>query len=88
MDDQKLLDEAVKELGSAKMKILEAVKGAGSPSVLHTAQVTIDHLDTTYLWMSQLAHFLHMTGEAGVEQAVSEAAERGRIIQGDFTPKG
>lgn len=78
------LDSAVQRLSEAKQLILKACMTSQSPSILHTAQVTIDHVDSAYLWMSQLKHFLDMVGEKGVEAAVAQASADGAIV-GDFS---
>lgn len=80
----KELDSAVKSLAEAKQLVMKACMESQSPSIMHTAQVTVDHIDSAYLWMSQLSHFLEMVSEEGVEKAVAAASAEGAIM-GDFS---
>lgn len=89
MENKSKLSEVVRCLAEAKQGILDAViKAPASPSVQHTAQVAVDHLDTTYLWCSQLDYFLANLGQDAVEKAVEEAVASDSVIVGDFSKSG
>ena len=81
--------ECEKDLGAVKDRLLALAKRVKSASVHHALQVTIDHLDTSYMWVSQSYQLAQIFGQAGVEQAVAAASDKGldngAVIQGDFT---
>lgn len=60
-------------------KVQEAVGGQMPPSVSNATAVMLQHLDTGYLWLTQVEQFVHMNSAANVEKVAGEAIAKGDV---------
>lgn len=73
-------DVLSENLNNVKARIHKLVtRSARTPTIVHMAQLTIDHLDTAYLWLSSMSQVIKMTGQEAVAETVDKALASGGV---------
>jgi len=50
-----------------------------TPAVMQAARLCMEHLDTSYLWLTQVDFFAKQASPESIDAVVSEAAAEGKI---------
>lgn len=73
-------DVLSENLNNVKARIHKLVsRSARTPTIIHMAQLTIDNLDTAYLWLSSMSQVIKMTAQDAVAKTVDKALASGGV---------
>jgi hypothetical protein len=79
--DMQLVADRLSEVKAELLKLVQ--DGNASPTIQHMTQVTIDHLDTTYLWARETFTVQKIMAK-GTDERAEAAVAAGEVKEIDF----